>query len=164
MSRPLCRRVNCRGRGRERRDLSVNVSFDPRRGYFTVGSESAGAGLRRNAMELDDLCHAVGELGVPAFMFQEGDDPTAEQAFRISTSEAKQRTELAELPGISGNCRIRIFLNPVSLALRIFRSHVSGSRPSRARAPTGAYGPSGQRQPKPSRDHLRSPCANYAAN
>ena len=40
-----------------------------------------------DAMEekLDDICHAAGELGllgVPAFMFQEGDDPIAEQAFR----------------------------------------------------------------------------------
>jgi hypothetical protein len=40
-----------------------------------------------DAMEekLDDLCHAAGELGLlgaPAFMFQEGDDPIAEQAFR----------------------------------------------------------------------------------
>lgn len=37
-----------------------------------------------DAMEekLDDLCHAAGELGVPAFMFQEGDDPNAEHAFR----------------------------------------------------------------------------------
>jgi cytosine/adenosine deaminase-related metal-dependent hydrolase len=40
-----------------------------------------------DAMEedLDDLCHAAGELGllsVPAFMFQEGGDPLAEQAFR----------------------------------------------------------------------------------
>jgi hypothetical protein len=40
-----------------------------------------------DAMEekLDDLCHAAGELGllgVPAFMFQEGDDPIAEPAFR----------------------------------------------------------------------------------
>jgi hypothetical protein len=40
-----------------------------------------------DAMEegLDDLCHAAGELGllsVPAFMFQEGADPVAEQAFR----------------------------------------------------------------------------------
>src|SRR5712692_6861677 len=40
-----------------------------------------------DAMEesLDDLCHAAGELGllgVPAFMFQEGSDPVAEQAFR----------------------------------------------------------------------------------
>src|SRR3981081_390507 len=39
-----------------------------------------------DAMEekLDDLCHAAGELGllgVPAFMFQEGDDPITEQAF-----------------------------------------------------------------------------------
>jgi hypothetical protein len=40
-----------------------------------------------DAMEekLDDICHAAGELGllgVPAFMFQEGDDPIAERAFR----------------------------------------------------------------------------------
>jgi len=40
-----------------------------------------------DAMEekLDDLCHAAGELGllgVPAFVFQEGHDPVAEQAFR----------------------------------------------------------------------------------
>ncbi|HEV3373816.1 MAG TPA: VWA domain-containing protein [Xanthobacteraceae bacterium] len=40
-----------------------------------------------DAMEekLDDLCHGAGELGllsVPAFMFQEGSDPVAEQAFR----------------------------------------------------------------------------------
>jgi hypothetical protein len=40
-----------------------------------------------DAMEekLDDLCHAAGELGllgVPAFMFQEGYDAIAEQAFR----------------------------------------------------------------------------------
>ena len=37
-----------------------------------------------DAMEekLDALCHVAGELGVPAFMFQEGDDPTTEQAFR----------------------------------------------------------------------------------
>src|SRR3954468_6907419 len=40
-----------------------------------------------DAMEekLDDLCHAAGELGVPAFMFQESDDPIAEQAFREIT-------------------------------------------------------------------------------
>ncbi|MFL6796938.1 MAG: VWA domain-containing protein [Xanthobacteraceae bacterium] len=40
-----------------------------------------------DAMEekLDDLCHSAGELGllgVPAFMFQEGDDGVAERAFR----------------------------------------------------------------------------------
>jgi hypothetical protein len=40
-----------------------------------------------DAMEegIDDLCAAAGELGllgVPAFMFQEGTDPIAEQAFR----------------------------------------------------------------------------------
>jgi hypothetical protein len=34
---------------------------------------------------IDDLCASAGELGllsVPAFMFQEGGDPVAEQAFR----------------------------------------------------------------------------------
>jgi hypothetical protein len=34
---------------------------------------------------IDDLCAAAGEMGlrsVPAFMFQEGGDPVAEQAFR----------------------------------------------------------------------------------
>jgi hypothetical protein len=40
-----------------------------------------------DAMEedIDDLCAAAGELGlrgVPAFVFQEGDDPVAEQAYR----------------------------------------------------------------------------------
>jgi hypothetical protein len=40
-----------------------------------------------DAMEekLDDLCHGAGQLGllgVPAFMFQEGNDPVTEQAFR----------------------------------------------------------------------------------
>ena len=40
-----------------------------------------------DAMEekLDDLCHGAGELGmlgVPVFMFQEGNDPVAEQAYR----------------------------------------------------------------------------------
>src|SRR5713226_2041565 len=40
-----------------------------------------------DAMEekLDHLCHSAGELGllsVPAFMFQEGGDPVAAQAFR----------------------------------------------------------------------------------
>jgi hypothetical protein len=41
-----------------------------------------------DAMEekLDDLCHGAGELGllgVPAFMFQEGNNPITEQAFRV---------------------------------------------------------------------------------
>ena len=40
-----------------------------------------------DAMEekIDDLCTAAGELGllgVPVFMFQEGDDPVAENAYR----------------------------------------------------------------------------------
>jgi hypothetical protein len=32
--------------------------------------------------EVDDLYHTAGELRVPAFMFQEGNDPIAEQTFR----------------------------------------------------------------------------------
>ena len=54
--------------------------------------EAAAAGVRAvvfvgDAMEegVDDLCAKAGELGmlkVPVFMFQEGHDPTAEQAFR----------------------------------------------------------------------------------
>jgi hypothetical protein len=54
--------------------------------------EAAAAGVRAvvfvgDAMEenVDELCRRAGELGllkVPVFMFQEGDDPTAEQAFR----------------------------------------------------------------------------------
>src|SRR3954453_4105933 len=55
-------------------------------------SEAVGSGVRAvvfvgDAMEesVDDLCARAGELGllkVPAFMFQEGDDASAEQAFR----------------------------------------------------------------------------------
>ena len=55
-------------------------------------SEAVASGVRAmvfvgDAMEepIDDLCARAGELGllkVPAFMFQEGDDGTAEQAFR----------------------------------------------------------------------------------
>jgi hypothetical protein len=55
-------------------------------------SEAVASGVRAmvfvgDAMEepIDNLCARAGELGllkVPAFMFQEGDDSTAEQAFR----------------------------------------------------------------------------------
>jgi len=55
-------------------------------------SEAVSSGVRAmvfvgDAMEepIDNLCARAGELGllkVPAFMFQEGDDSTAEQAFR----------------------------------------------------------------------------------
>lgn len=57
-----------------------------------VRREAVGAGVRAmvfvgDAMEesLDELCTRAGELGmlkVPAFMFQEGDDPGVERAFR----------------------------------------------------------------------------------
>ena len=72
--------------------------IDCRGGHTQIGkvlrhAASEGAGKVQalvfvgDAMEepIDDLCAAAGELGlqgVPAFMFQEGDDPVAERAFR----------------------------------------------------------------------------------
>ena len=67
--------------------------------------EAVASGVRAvvfvgDAMEesVDDLCARAGELGllkVPVFMFQEGHDPTAEQAFR----------EIARLTGGAGGAR-----------------------------------------------------------
>ena len=66
-----------------------------------------------DAMEekLDDLCHAAGNLGLPAFMFQEGDDPTAEQAFR----EIARRTRGAYCPfGVGSAQQLRELLRAVA--------------------------------------------------
>jgi hypothetical protein len=85
--------------GQAERLAQLMSAIDCRGGRTQVGKIIAHAGreTRRtkvqalvfvgDAMEesLDDLCHAAGELGllsVPAFMFQEGGDPVAEQAFR----------------------------------------------------------------------------------
>ena len=85
--------------GQADRLAQLMSAIDCRGGRTQVGKIIAHAGreTRRtkvqtlvfvgDAMEesLDDLCHAAGELGllsVPAFMFQEGGDPVAEQAFR----------------------------------------------------------------------------------
>jgi hypothetical protein len=70
--------------------------IDCRTGYTQIGKVLAHAKRETqnlkvqalvfvgDAMEekVDTLCHTAGELGVPAFMFQEGDDPITEQAFR----------------------------------------------------------------------------------
>src|SRR6202035_5058248 len=85
--------------GQAERLASLMSAIDCRGGRTQIGKIIAHAAreTRRtkvqalvfvgDAMEenLDDLCHAAGELGllsVPAFMFQEGGDPVAEQAFR----------------------------------------------------------------------------------
>ena len=85
--------------GQAERLAHLMSAIDCRGGRTQIGKIIAHAGreTRRarvqtlvfvgDAMEedLDDLCHSAGELGllsVPAFMFQEGGDPIAEQAFR----------------------------------------------------------------------------------
>jgi len=85
--------------GQAERLAHLMSAIDCRGGRTQIGKVIAHAGRETrktkvqalvfvgDAMEesLDDLCHAAGELGllsVPAFMFQEGGDPVAEQAFR----------------------------------------------------------------------------------
>ncbi len=77
----LMRRIHCRGGhtqlGRVLGDVRGQAVESGVRAVVFVG----------DAMEenVDDLCGKAGELGllkVPVFMFQEGDDPVAEQAFR----------------------------------------------------------------------------------
>jgi len=89
--------------------------IDCRGGNTQIGkvlSESAAGGCRFRAVravvfvgdameeKVDDLCRKAGELGllkVPVFMFQEGHDGVAEQAFR----------EIARLTGVHGAGSIR---------------------------------------------------------
>src|SRR5262249_13337327 len=73
--------IDCRGGDPQ---IAENNSH-PRRG--DPPKRVQGLVFVGDAMEekLDDLCHGAGELGllgVPAFMFQEGNDPVTEQAFR----------------------------------------------------------------------------------
>lgn len=92
-----CRASRFVGDARSLRDLMTGI--DCRGGHTQIGRVLAHArketGARKvqalvyvgDAMEeaIDDLCAAAGELGmlgVPAFMFQEGDDAVAERAFR----------------------------------------------------------------------------------
>jgi hypothetical protein len=92
----------CRASGwvsQAERLAALMVRIDCRGGHTQIGKIIAHArretrGTRVQALvfvgdameeKLDDLCHSAGELGllgVPAFMFQEGDDPITEQAFR----------------------------------------------------------------------------------
>jgi len=77
----LMRRIDCRGGHTQLRKVLRHVANESRQrkvqALVFVG----------DAMEekIDDICAAAGELGligVPAFMFQEGGDPVAENAYR----------------------------------------------------------------------------------
>src|SRR5262249_3787637 len=77
----LMEKIDCRGGHTQ---IGKVVSHAPRE---TERMKVQALVFVGDAMEekLDDICHAAGQLGllgVPAFMFQEGDDPIAEQAFR----------------------------------------------------------------------------------
>ncbi len=76
----LMERIDCRGGHTQIRKVLQHASAEG------IGKVQALVFVG-DAMEeaIDDVCAAAGELGlrsVPAFMFQEGDDPVAEQAYR----------------------------------------------------------------------------------
>jgi hypothetical protein len=76
----LMERIDCRGGHTQIRKVLQHASAEK------TGKVQALVFVG-DAMEeaIDDLCAAAGELGiksVPAFMFQEGDDPVTEKAFR----------------------------------------------------------------------------------
>jgi hypothetical protein len=77
----LMERIDCRGGHTQIGKVIAHAKRETR------GKRVQALVFVGDAMEekLDDLCHSAGELGllsVPAFMFQEGDDPITEQAFR----------------------------------------------------------------------------------
>ena len=77
----LMSRIDCRG---GQTQLATVLAHARREGdRFTVGAlVFIGAAMEES---LDELCGGAGDLGlrsIPAFMFQEGDDPVCEQAFR----------------------------------------------------------------------------------
>ncbi len=77
----LMSRIDCRGGNTQIGKVLTEIRRD------AVAAGVRAAVFVGDAMEegVDDLCAKAGELGmlkVPMFMFQEGHDPTAEQAFR----------------------------------------------------------------------------------
>jgi hypothetical protein len=77
----LMERIDCRGGHTQIGRIIAHATRE------TQASKVQALVFVGDAMEesLDGLCHAAGGLGllgVPAFMFQEGGDPIAEQAFR----------------------------------------------------------------------------------
>jgi hypothetical protein len=80
----LMEHIDCRGGHTQIGKLVAHAAHARRETQRTKVQAMVFVG---DAMEekLDDLCQAAGELGLlgaPAFMFQEGYDPIAEQAFR----------------------------------------------------------------------------------
>jgi hypothetical protein len=77
----LMERIDCRGGHTQLRKVLAHAAGE------AASIKARALVFVGDAMEepIDDLCAAAGELGlrgVPAFMFQEGDDAIAEQAFR----------------------------------------------------------------------------------
>jgi hypothetical protein len=77
----LMERIDCRGGHTQIRKIIAHAKRE------TQAVKVQAVVFVGDAMEekLDDLCQSAGELGllgVPVFMFQEGADPVAEQAFR----------------------------------------------------------------------------------
>ncbi len=77
----LMERIDCRGGHTQIRKIIAHAKRE------TQANKVQAVVFVGDAMEekLDDLCQSAGELGllgVPVFMFQEGADPVAEQAFR----------------------------------------------------------------------------------
>jgi hypothetical protein len=77
----LMTRIDCRGGHTQIRKVLAHAKRE------TDATKVQALVFVGDAMEekLDDLCQSAGELGllgVPAFMFQEGYDPVAEQAYR----------------------------------------------------------------------------------
>src|ERR1700730_6001488 len=77
----LMSRIDCRGGQTQIAKILAHARRENDR--FKVGAlVFIGDAMEEN---LDELCSGTGELGlrgIPAFMFQEGDDPVCEQAFR----------------------------------------------------------------------------------
>ena len=77
----LMSRIDCRGGQTQIAKVLAHARRENDR--FKVGAlVFIGDAMEEN---LDELCSGAGELGlrgIPAFMFQEGDDPVCEQAFR----------------------------------------------------------------------------------
>ncbi len=79
--RALMEKIDCRGGNTQIGRVLAHAKRE------TKDKKVQALVLVGDAMEeaIDDLCASAGELGlmsVPAFMFQEGDDPVAERAFR----------------------------------------------------------------------------------
>ncbi|RAI42893.1 VWA domain-containing protein [Rhodoplanes roseus] len=113
----LMEKIDCRGGHTQIRKVLAHVRRE------TETAKVAALVYVGDAMEesVDDLCARAGELGlaaVPCFMFQEGHDPVAEQAFR----------EIARLSG-GAYCRFSTgAAHELGELLRAVAAYASGGR------------------------------------